>query len=68
MKNSTRALTFVFLFIGMLTSCASNKKHYQNIGCYSYQSLPLSTQNENTTVDVRKDGQEIIDLQIVKSN
>jgi predicted component of type VI protein secretion system len=66
MKNSTRALTFVFLFIGMLTSCASNKKHYQNIGCYSYQTFPLSTQNENITVDVRRDDQETIDLQIVR--
>ena len=50
MKNSALSLTLALMVLAFLTSCANNKR-YQNIGCYSYESIQPSNTDDCKIVE-----------------
>ena len=46
MKNSALSLTLAFLALAFLTTSCANNKRYQNIGCYSYESIQTSNTDD----------------------
>lgn len=44
MKKSALSLTLGLTLFALLASCAPNNKKYRNIGCYSLNEIPPSTE------------------------